>query len=110
MRRRLTLVVGALLGALTAGLLAGAPSTAAPAAFPHPVVLVGTAQLDFTRNKVSPGAQPWKSAFDAMMASRYASLARTPKPRAVVECGSYSDPDHGCTDERETLTHAENPS
>ncbi|GGM13894.1 alginate lyase family protein [Dactylosporangium sucinum] len=34
-------------------------------------------------------------------ASRYASLSRTPKPRAVVECGSYSNPNYGCTDERE---------
>ncbi|GAA4973812.1 alginate lyase family protein [Streptomyces hyderabadensis] len=36
-----------------------------------------------------------------MMASRYADLNRTPKPRAVVECGSYSNPNYGCTDERE---------
>jgi hypothetical protein len=27
-------------------------------------------------------------------------LSRTPKPRAVVECGSYSNPDYGCRDER----------
>jgi Alginate lyase len=33
--------------------------------------------------------------------SAYAPLSRTPKPRAVVECGSYSNPNHGCTDERE---------
>ena len=36
-----------------------------------------------------------------MTASKYASLSRTPKPRAIVECGSYSDPNYGCTDERE---------
>ncbi len=101
MRRKLTLVVGVPLGALTAGFLIGAPSTAAPAAFTHPGVLVGTAQLDFTRSKVNCGAQPWKGTFDAMTASKYASLSRTPKPRAIVECGSYSDPDYGCTDERE---------
>ncbi|MFH8634714.1 alginate lyase family protein [Streptomyces lydicus] len=111
MRRKSTLAVGALIGALAAGLLIGAPSSAAPAAtrppaaapatFTHPGVLVGTAQLDLARSKVNSGAQPWKGAFDAMMASKYASLSRTPKPRAVVECGSYSDPNHGCTDERE---------
>ncbi|MGV4981039.1 alginate lyase family protein [Streptomyces sp. NRAIS4] len=74
---------------------------AAPAAFVHPGVTLSRAQLDFARTKVLAGAQPWKSAYDQMMASQYASLGRTPKPRAVVECGPYSDPNHGCTDERE---------
>jgi hypothetical protein len=36
-----------------------------------------------------------------MKASSYASLSRTPKPRATVECGAYSQPNNGCTDERE---------
>ncbi|WP_251096984.1 alginate lyase family protein [Streptomyces sp. Caat 7-52] len=74
---------------------------AAPATFTHPGVTVSRAQLDFTRAKVLAGAQPWKGAYDQMMASKYASLRRTPAPRAVVECGSYSNPDYGCTDERE---------
>ncbi|MFF2325474.1 MULTISPECIES: alginate lyase family protein [unclassified Streptomyces] len=74
---------------------------AAPAAFTHPGVLVSRPQLDFVRAKVQAGAQPWKSAYDQMLASRYASLTRTAKPRAVVECGSYSNPNYGCTDERE---------
>ncbi|MFF5468698.1 alginate lyase family protein [Streptomyces achromogenes] len=89
---------------LAAGLLSW-PGTqraqAAPAAFTHPGVTVSRAQLDFVRGKVLAGAQPWKSAYDQMAASKYASLSRTPKPRAVVECGSYSNPDYGCTDERE---------
>ncbi|MCX5252567.1 alginate lyase family protein [Streptomyces canus] len=77
------------------------PADAAPAAFVHPGVTVSQGQLDFVRSKVDAGAQPWKGAFDAMLASKYADLNRTPKPRAVVECGSYSNPNHGCTDERE---------
>ncbi|MFE3599208.1 alginate lyase family protein [Streptomyces sp. NPDC059142] len=80
---------------------AAAPVAAAPANFTHPGVNLNTAQLDFVRGKVQAGAQPWKSAYDAMEASRYASLSRTAKPRAVVECGSYSNPNNGCTDERE---------
>lgn len=36
-----------------------------------------------------------------MMASPYASLSRSPKPRATVECGPSSNPNNGCTDERE---------
>ncbi|MCM2411610.1 alginate lyase family protein [Streptomyces sp. RKAG290] len=83
------------------GAAAPAARAAAPAAFTHPGVLVSRPQLDFVRAKVQAGAQPWKSAFDQMMASKYASLTRTAKPRAVVECGSYSNPNYGCTDERE---------
>ena len=81
---------------------AGAPQVAAaPATFAHPGVLVSHAQLDFMRGQVQAGAQPWKAAYDQMMGSKYASLSRTPKPRATVECGSYSNPNNGCTDERE---------
>ncbi|MEV0243902.1 alginate lyase family protein [Streptomyces sp. NPDC050674] len=91
------LVAGAL--AWPAGAAPRAPG--APATFVHPGVTVSQGQLDFARSKVTAGAQPWKGAFDRMTASKYADLNRTPKPRAVVECGSYSNPDHGCTDERE---------
>lgn len=88
--------------ALVAGVLAWPTGAgAAPATFVHPGVTVSKGQLDLTRSKVNAGAQPWKGAFDRMMASKYADLNRTPKPRAVVECGSYSNPNHGCTDERE---------
>ncbi|GAA4847180.1 alginate lyase family protein [Kitasatospora terrestris] len=83
-------------------LLSAAPAAeAAPTVFSHPGVLVSRAQLDFVRGKVQAGAQPWKAAYDQMHASKYASLTRTAKPRAVVECGSYSNPNYGCTDERE---------
>ncbi|WP_340682210.1 alginate lyase family protein [Amycolatopsis coloradensis] len=81
--------------------LFSAPSQAAPATFTHPGVLVSRPQLDFVRAKVQAGAQPWKQAYDAMMSSSYASLSRSPKPRAIVECGSYSNPNIGCTDERQ---------
>lgn len=90
----------AAVAALAASALA-VPAEAAPAAFVHPGVTVSQGQLDFVRGKVNAGAQPWKGAFDKMLASKYADLNRTPKPRAVVECGSYSNPNNGCTDERE---------
>jgi hypothetical protein len=79
----------------------GTTAQAAPATFVHPGVDVSRSQLDFARTEVLAGAQPWKGAYDQMMASSYASLTRTPKPRAVVECGPYSNPNYGCTDERE---------
>lgn len=99
------LITGFSMAPASAGRAAPDPAAqavaAAPAAFTHPGVLVSRPQLDFVRAKVQAGAQPWKSAYDQMMASKYASLTRTAKPRAVVECGSYSDPNYGCTDERE---------
>ncbi|MFG2954996.1 alginate lyase family protein [Streptomyces sp. NPDC048291] len=85
-------------------LLAGAlswPAQAAPSTFVHPGVTVSRSQLDFARTEVLAGAQPWKAAYDQMMASKYADLNRTPTPWATVECGSYSNPNYGCTDERE---------
>ncbi|MEU3663775.1 alginate lyase family protein [Streptomyces sp. NPDC032940] len=117
MRRRTPLLATATAVLVAAGVLAqpaaqhaeaapGAPAApeapaAAPATFVHPGVTVSRGQLDFVRAKVEAGAQPWKTAFDRMAASKYADLNRTPKPRAVVECGSYSNPNLGCTDERE---------
>jgi hypothetical protein len=81
-----------------------------PTRFTHPGVHVSRSQLDFVREQVQAGTQPWQRAYDSMMTSRYASLSYTPHPRAVVECGSYSNPNHGCTDEREdaiaAYTHA----
>jgi Alginate lyase len=85
---------------LALGLIA-TPAPAAPATFTHPGVLVSRPQLDFVKTQVKAGAQPWKAAYDQASGSAYASLSRTPKPRPVVECGSYSNPNHGCTDERE---------
>lgn len=68
--------------------------------FRHPGVLVNRAQLEFIRDKVAAGAEPWKSAFEKARASAHASLDWTPKPRALVECGASSTPNLGCTDER----------
>ncbi|MFE9769278.1 alginate lyase family protein [Streptomyces sp. NPDC005808] len=104
-RRPAFLVTVATTAALVAALLS-LPGTqqkaeAAPATFVHPGVGVSRGQLDFARTQVLAGAQPWKAAYDQMLASKYASLTRTPLPRSVVECGSYSNPNNGCTDERE---------
>lgn len=102
-RRSRALLFVTSVAVLAAGLLLPEPSSAgaAPVTFVHPGVTVSRAQLDFARAEVNAGAQPWKAAFDQMMASKYADLNRTPKPRATVECGSYSNPNYGCTDERE---------
>ncbi|MGR4879765.1 alginate lyase family protein [Streptomyces sp. LARHCF249] len=98
------LALGLLVAVVPAPTVAAPPApsaSAAPAQFAHPGVLNSRAQLDFVRDRVQAGRQPWKQAFDAMLASKYGSLTRTPKPRAVVECGSYSNPNNGCSEERE---------
>jgi hypothetical protein len=88
-------------GTLTTPAVASSQAVDAPAVFTHPGVGSSQAQLDFVRAKVQAGAQPWTDAFNQAKNSAYASLSRTPKPRAVVECGPYSNPNYGCTDERE---------
>jgi hypothetical protein len=110
MTRRLLLVT-MLVGALLTG---GAPAATAhqvePFAFAHPGVLVTRAQLDNVRQQLAAGAQPWTSAYNAMRASTFASLSWTPKPRSIVECGPSSNPNLGCSDERNdavaAYTHA----
>src|SRR5437879_4672324 len=79
----------------------GAARPASAAVFRHPGVLVDQAQLDSARQNVLAGKEPWRSAYEAMRTSSYASLSRVPKPRETVECGSSSNPNYGCTDERE---------
>ncbi|WP_431926254.1 FG-GAP-like repeat-containing protein [Nonomuraea jabiensis] len=84
------------------------PQAAQAAVFKHPGVLVSRAQLDFVRANL--GNEPWKSAWNSLRGSSHASLSYTAKPRAVVNCGPSSNPDQGCSDERNdsmaAYTHA----
>jgi len=83
---------------------------AASSAFVHPGILVNQAMLDFVKAKIAAGAEPWKSALAAAQASKFGKLTYTPTPRAVVDCGSSSIPDNGCSDEKNDVlgayTHA----
>lgn len=91
---------------LTVALVASALPAFSATTFRHPGVLVTRGQLDFVRERIDAGDEPWKSAFAAMQQSRYASLDHQPKPRAVVECGPYSKPNYGCRDERDDASAA----
>jgi Alginate lyase len=96
------LLYNALAPAGPAGRGRGSPRVRpAPKPFAHPGVLVSRAQLDFVRRKVQAGQQPWKDAYDAMLASKYASPAYLPRPRAVVDCPPGNTPGKGCVEERE---------
>jgi hypothetical protein len=98
--RVVLLTVLALLVVPGTAVSAAATSPTADQAFTHPGVLVTREGLDFVRDKLAQGAEPWTTAFAQMQASTYASLDWTPKPWVIVECGSSSNPNYGCTDER----------
>ena len=101
------LIVTAILGVTAgctdpsdAGHINSTRTTTATGDFTHPGVLVSRRQLDFVKKQVAAGAQPWKQAYDAMLATPYAAPGYRTKPRAVVDCGPYDHPDNGCSDER----------
>lgn len=71
-----------------------------PSGFRHPGVLVNRAQLDLVKAKLAQDAEPWASALKTVKASPYASLDYVPHPVESVDCGPYSDPDHGCSAEQ----------
>lgn len=87
---------------------------AAPASewgeFKHPGVFLDVAQIEAVRKNISDGSSVTMQALQAMQKSPLASLDYQPKPWAVVECGSFSKPDLGCTDEsndaQAAYTHA----
>ncbi len=68
--------------------------------FRHPGVLLSKEQLDFVRAKLRANQEPWKSALEAASKSKWGSLSYRPRPYETVECGPYSNPDVGCTDEK----------
>lgn len=79
---------------------AGTAGSGGVSGFVHPGILVDRAMLDFVKQGIAAGKQPWKSALAKVEASSLASKSYTPHPWATVECGSYSNPDYGCTDEK----------
>jgi hypothetical protein len=74
--------------------------------FVHPGVLDSKGQLDFVKAKIAAGTDPWKTAFNETKGSSYASLTYQASPVADVDCGPYSDPDIGCTAEKDDAVAA----
>jgi hypothetical protein len=77
-----------------------------PGGFVHPGILVDQGMLDFVKGKIAAGAEPWKSALAQASSSSLGSLSYTPHPRADVDCGPSSNPDNGCTDEKNDVAAA----
>jgi alginate lyase len=77
-----------------------APAT--PQGFQHPGVLLNRAQLLYIKQQVDARIEPFYSAFIKARDSSYGSLTYKPQgPPAdgIIECGSYSNPNVGCTAE-----------
>jgi hypothetical protein len=72
----------------------------------HPGVINTRESLDLVKARVAAGAQPWKAAYEKLKNDPLAALSREPRPRAVVECGPYSKPNYGCSDERDDAAAA----
>ncbi|KAK2608898.1 hypothetical protein QQS21_002611 [Conoideocrella luteorostrata] len=71
----------------------------AAAGFVHPGIFISNTHIQRMASNVAAKKQPWADAYAAMMKHPYASIA-TASPVEDVECGPYSNPDVGCTDER----------
>jgi hypothetical protein len=74
--------------------------------FVHPGVLVQQGQLDFVKAKITAATAPWKPAFDKAKSDSHGSLSYKAQPRADVDCGSFSMPDNGCTEEKNDVAAA----
>ncbi|WP_448098709.1 alginate lyase family protein [Luteibacter yeojuensis] len=65
----------------------------------HPGVLVDIGQLSLVKARLAARDPVTTEAFEAMRRSSLARIDHVPKPHERVECGPYSQPDIGCTDE-----------
>ena len=95
--------------AVFVALVAEAAAAAAPAAepaqgFAHPGVFVSAGQLRYIREQIhAPGGDAdVKAAYQKALRSEFGDTSyapRGPPASGVIECGSYSHPNHGCSDE-----------
>ena len=66
--------------------------------FVHPGIAHNSQNLALVKSRIESRKQPWQGAWDRLNNSRFSSLRWKPKPRKVVERGSYNDPDIGGTE------------
>jgi hypothetical protein len=76
------------------------PTSAQP--FHHPGVLLDRSQLDFLKSQVAAKTEPYYQEFLWAKASPYAALdyhLQGPPSDNIIDCGSHSNPNHGCREE-----------
>lgn len=67
-------------------------------AFIHPGISHTQESIDFVKQRLAAGEQPWKDAWEKLTISRGASLSFTPTPYAHVERGAYNNPNIGSSE------------
>lgn len=67
----------------------------APTGFVHPGITQNRAELDFMKQKVLAGEEPWKGAWERLRGASHSTLAFQPKPFAHVIRGPYGNPKIG---------------
>lgn len=81
-----------------------------PQQFKHPGILLSLEQLNAIENKLISNLEPTRAGFEYLKKNQLARLTYIPKPREKVECGEYSKPNLGCSDEirdaQAAYTHA----
>ena len=96
MEKKLRHLIGKILPAFFVVSVFFAPHVVLAASpFVHPGMLQTRADLDFMKQKVAAGEEPWKSAFDNLCRESYSSLDFHPKPVAHVVRGPYGRPSIG---------------
>jgi hypothetical protein len=81
---------------------AAGTSATSLSSFKHPGVLVDLARLNYIKSRINAGAEPFSSAYEAAKSSALGSLSyrvQGPPSNHLIECGSGSVPDHGCSTE-----------
>jgi hypothetical protein len=54
--------------------------------FTHPGILVSRSRLDFVKGRIAARAEPWTSAFNRVLSSRFGRTTYVPAPVAVIDC------------------------
>lgn len=67
-------------------------------AFVHPGILHNKGELDFVKDKIQAGEEPWQSAWETMRSHDVAQLDWEPDPYQEVARGAYNNPDIGSTE------------
>ncbi|HKE26924.1 MAG TPA: alginate lyase family protein [Bryobacteraceae bacterium] len=73
-------------------------SAASAQPFVHPGILQTRQDLGFMRSKVAAGEQPWKQAWDNLLAEPYSSLRFQATPSAHIERGAYGSNSSGAAE------------
>ncbi len=77
--------------------------------FVHPGIFVNKQQLDFMKTQVLNNIEPHITAFNNIKNSRFGSLTyqvQGPPSDGIIECGSFSNPNKGCSAENSDSTTA----